>query len=152
MINWIICLRIYLLFTYHRTYHKPIPDWVFYKFLPQHFLNLRPLPQIHGSLRPTFGALRVIGVFGGQQLVSVHLGFSLIFIASYPSEWIIIIAPHPLWGTFNCYSANIYTLKWNLKKLIKVELNHELGSTWRSCRITRSDWRNRYVELLVAAN
>ena len=35
----------------------------------------------------------MIGVFGGQQLASVHLGFSFIFIASYPSGWIIIIAP-----------------------------------------------------------
>ena len=37
----------------------------------------------------------MVGVFGGQQLVSVHLGFSFIFIASYPSGWIIIIAPTP---------------------------------------------------------
>jgi hypothetical protein len=43
-----------------------------YRFLPQHFLNLRPLPQIQGSLRPVFGASRIIGVWGGQQLVLVH--------------------------------------------------------------------------------
>ena len=43
-------------------------------FFPQHFLNLRPLPQIQGSLRPIFGVSRVMGVFGGQQLVSLQQG------------------------------------------------------------------------------
>lgn len=43
-----------------------------YIFLPQHFLNLRPLPHMQGSLRPTFGAVRVTGFLGGQQLVSVQ--------------------------------------------------------------------------------
>ena len=43
-----------------------------YKFLPQHFLNLRPLPQMQGSLRPIFGESLRIGVLGGQQLVSLQ--------------------------------------------------------------------------------
>ena len=89
---------------FNDTYHQPLSlpcrfyppkRWFYghkiYKFLPQHFLNLRPLPQIQGSFRPIFGALRVTGVFGGQQLVLVHLGFSFISIASYPSGRIIII-------------------------------------------------------------
>ena len=47
---------------------------VIYAFLPQHFLYLRPLPQTHGSLRPTLGAVLVNGVCGGgQQLVLVQL-------------------------------------------------------------------------------
>jgi hypothetical protein len=29
---------------------------------PQHFLNFLPLPQGQGSLRPTFGAVRRIGI------------------------------------------------------------------------------------------
>ena len=45
-----------------------------YKFLPQHFLSLQPLPQIQGSFRPVFGASRVIGFLGGQQFVLVHPG------------------------------------------------------------------------------
>lgn len=45
-----------------------------YAFLPQHFLYLRPLPQMQGSLRPIFGVVLVIGVCGGgQQLVSLQL-------------------------------------------------------------------------------
>ena len=36
-------------------------------FLPQHFLNLRPLPQIQGSLRPIFGVSRIIGALEGVQ-------------------------------------------------------------------------------------
>jgi len=43
-----------------------------YMFFPQHFLNFRPLPQIQGSLRPIFGVSRIIGVLGGQQLVSLQ--------------------------------------------------------------------------------
>ena len=93
------------------------------------------MPQIHGSLRPTFGALRVIGVFGGQQLVSVHLGFSFVFIISYSSGWIIIIPEgHPI-AHVNIDSTCSHTLEWNLKKLIEAELNHELGSD-------RGDWRD----------
>jgi len=42
-------------------------------FFPQHFLNLRPLPQMQGSLRPIFGVSRIIDVLGGQQLVSLQL-------------------------------------------------------------------------------
>ena len=30
-------------------------------YLPQHFLNFRPLPQLQGSLRPILGALRTTG-------------------------------------------------------------------------------------------
>jgi len=45
-----------------------------YAFLPQHFLYLRPLPQMQGSLRPIFCVALVIGVCGGgQQLVSLQL-------------------------------------------------------------------------------
>jgi len=47
---------------------------IIYAVLPQHFLYLRPLPQIQGSLRPIFGVALVIGVCGGgQQLVSLQL-------------------------------------------------------------------------------
>jgi hypothetical protein len=35
---------------------------IIYAFLPQHFLYLRPLPQMQGSLRPIFGVALVIGV------------------------------------------------------------------------------------------
>ena len=39
----------------------------------------------------------MIGVFGGQQLVSVHLGFSFIFIPSYPiGGGTIIPEGHPI--------------------------------------------------------
>jgi hypothetical protein len=47
---------------------------LFYAFFPQHFLYLRPLPQIQGSLRPTFGVALTIGLLGGQQLVLLQLG------------------------------------------------------------------------------
>ena len=51
---------------------------IIYAFLPQHFLYLRPLPQIQGSLRPTFGAALVNGLCGGgQQLVLVQLDSSI---------------------------------------------------------------------------
>ena len=43
-----------------------------YKSLPQHLLYLCPLPQIQGSLRPTFGESLVIGGLGGQQVVSLQ--------------------------------------------------------------------------------
>ncbi|GAC21055.1 hypothetical protein GARC_4113 [Paraglaciecola arctica BSs20135] len=36
--------------------------------MPQHFLNLRPLPQGQGSLRPTLGSTRTTGFGGAQQL------------------------------------------------------------------------------------
>ncbi|MDF1833234.1 MAG: hypothetical protein P1U52_12855 [Porticoccaceae bacterium] len=51
-----------------------------YNYLPQHFLNLRPLPHGQGSLRPTFGSARVIGAAGGQQ-VSRWQQDSLLFVA-----------------------------------------------------------------------
>lgn len=48
-----------------------------YTFLPQHFLYLRPLPQIQGSFRPTFGVALITGdCGGGQQLVFVQVDFS----------------------------------------------------------------------------
>ena len=43
-----------------------------YEFFPQHLLNLRPLPQMHVSLLPIFSESRVIGVFEGQQVVSLQ--------------------------------------------------------------------------------
>lgn len=46
---------------------------MFYAFFPQHFLNLRPLPQIQGSFRPIFGVPRLTGPLGGQQLVLLQL-------------------------------------------------------------------------------
>jgi hypothetical protein len=46
---------------------------IVYAFFPQHFLYLRPLPQIQGSLRPTFGVALTIGLLGGQQLVLLQL-------------------------------------------------------------------------------
>jgi hypothetical protein len=46
---------------------------IIYAFLPQHFLYLRPFPQIQGSLRPTFGDSLFSGLCGaGQQLVLVQ--------------------------------------------------------------------------------
>lgn len=53
-----------------------------YMFFPQHFLNFRPLPQMQGSLRPTFGVSRIIGVEGGQQLVSLQQTPSSLIISS----------------------------------------------------------------------
>ena len=50
-------------------------------FFPQHFLNLRPLPQTQGSLRPIFGVSRIIGVLGGQHPVSVQQATSLLRIS-----------------------------------------------------------------------
>ena len=43
-----------------------------YVFFPQHFLNLRPFPQMQGSLRPIFGLSRVIGIFGWQHSLSLQ--------------------------------------------------------------------------------
>jgi hypothetical protein len=47
---------------------------ILYAFFPQHFLYLRPLPQIQGSFRPTFGVVLTIGLLGGQQLVLLQPG------------------------------------------------------------------------------
>ena len=33
-----------------------------YRFWPQHFLNLRPVPQGQESFRPIFGSIRVTGI------------------------------------------------------------------------------------------
>ena len=62
-----------------------------YMFFPQHFLNLRPLPQIQGSLRPIFGVSRVIGVEGAQQLVSLQQTPSVLSISSDDSSIFSII-------------------------------------------------------------
>lgn len=43
-------------------------------YVPQHFLNLRPLSQGQGSLRPTLGTSRINGVCGGQHVSSVQQG------------------------------------------------------------------------------
>ena len=51
-------------------------------FFPQHFLNLRPFPQMQGSLRPIFGVSRLIEVLGGQQLVSLQQAPSSLSISS----------------------------------------------------------------------
>jgi len=60
-------------------------------FFPQHFLNLRPLPQMQGSLRPIFGVSRIIEVEGGQQLVSLqHAPSSLSFSSGNSSIFSII--------------------------------------------------------------
>jgi len=37
-------------------------------YLPQHFLNLKPLPQAHGSFLPTFVFDLMYGLDGSQQL------------------------------------------------------------------------------------
>jgi hypothetical protein len=57
------------------TRNKPAPflPKVTYAFFPQHFLYLRPLPQMQGSLRPIFGIALTLGILGGQQLVSLQL-------------------------------------------------------------------------------
>ena len=62
-----------------------------YMFFPQHFLNLRPLPQIQGSLRPIFGVSRIIGVEGAQQLVSLQQTPSALSISSDDSSIFSII-------------------------------------------------------------
>jgi hypothetical protein len=62
-----------------------------YMFFPQHFLNLRPLPQMQGSLRPIFGVSRIIGVEGGQQLVSLQQTPSALSISSDDSSIFSII-------------------------------------------------------------
>jgi hypothetical protein len=43
-----------------------------YSDFPQHFLNLRPLPQGQGSLRPTLGSARVTGVVELQHVLSLQ--------------------------------------------------------------------------------
>ena len=60
-------------------------------FFPQHFLNLRPLPQMQGSLRPIFGVSRIIGVEGEQQLVSLQQTPSSLSISSDDSSIFLII-------------------------------------------------------------
>jgi hypothetical protein len=55
-------------------------------FFPQHFLNLRPLPQIQGSLRPIFGVSLIIGALGGQQFVSLQQGPSSLSVSSANSS------------------------------------------------------------------
>ena len=50
-------------------------------FFPQHFLNLRPLPQMQGSLRPIFGVSRTIEFFGLQQSVSLQQVLSSLSIS-----------------------------------------------------------------------
>ena len=62
-----------------------------YMFFPQHFLNLRPLPQMQGSLRPIFGVSLIIGVEGGQQLVSLQQTPSALSISSDDSSIFSII-------------------------------------------------------------
>jgi hypothetical protein len=62
-----------------------------YMFFPQHFLNLRPLPQMQGSLRPIFGVSRIIGVEGAQQLVSLQQTPSALSISSDDSSIFSII-------------------------------------------------------------
>ena len=62
-----------------------------YMFFPQHFLNLRPLPQMQGSLRPIFGVSRIIGVEGEQQLVSLQQTPSSLSISSVDSSIFSII-------------------------------------------------------------
>jgi hypothetical protein len=62
-----------------------------YIFFPQHFLNLRPLPQMQGSLRPIFGVSRIIGVEGAQQLVSLQQTPSALSISSDDSSIFSII-------------------------------------------------------------
>ena len=45
------------------------------EFLPQHFLNFLPLPQVQGSLRPVSDShVRQIGIAIGHELV--HSGLS----------------------------------------------------------------------------
>ena len=52
--------------------------------------------------------------------MSVHLGFSFIFIASYPSEWIIIIAPTSFEARLIVIvPTSTHTLKKNLKIIYK---------------------------------
>jgi hypothetical protein len=60
-------------------------------FFPQHFLNLRPLPQMQGSLRPIFGVSRIIGFKGGQQLMSLQQTPSSLSIWSDDSSIFSII-------------------------------------------------------------
>jgi hypothetical protein len=55
------------------TQNQKLFQMVVYVFLPQHFLYLRPFPQIQGSFRPTLGVALVNGLCeGGQQLVLVQ--------------------------------------------------------------------------------
>jgi len=57
-----------------------------YMFFPQHFLNLRPLPQMQGSLRPIFGVSRIFGALGGQQLISLQQESPSISVSSANSS------------------------------------------------------------------
>ena len=46
-------------------------------YLPQHFLNLCPLPQGHGLFLPTFGFIRTYVADVSQQLESLQQEVSL---------------------------------------------------------------------------
>ena len=48
-------------------------------YLPQHFLNLCPLPQGHGLFLPTFGFIRTCGTDVSQQLELLQQECSLLF-------------------------------------------------------------------------
>jgi hypothetical protein len=79
-------------------------------FFPQHFLNFRPLPQIQGSLRPIFGVSRIIGVLGGQQLVSLQQDPSSLSISS--DNWSIFSIINIAFRYFylNLIKCNIYEI------------------------------------------
>ena len=56
-------------------------------YLPQHFLNLFPLPQGHGLFLPTFGFVRTYVTDASQQLESLQQEVSL-FILLSDISWI----------------------------------------------------------------
>jgi len=81
-----------------------------YVFFPQHFLNLRPLPQMQGSLRPTFGVSRIFGVLGGQQLVSLQQTPSSLIISSGNSSIFSIILITYRYFYLNLIKCNLYEI------------------------------------------
>lgn len=90
-------------FFYDQTIKLFINKYFTYIFFPQHFLNLRPFPQMQGSLRPIFGVSRIIGDLGGQQLVSLQqTGSSLSISTDNSSDFSVIfynyLADHTQWN------------------------------------------------------
>ena len=70
----LLAVPLEILVMFIDTQKQKFFQMIVYAFLPQHFLYLRPFPQIQGSFRPILGVALVNGLCGGgQQLVLVQL-------------------------------------------------------------------------------
>jgi hypothetical protein len=61
-------------------------------YLPQQCLYFLPLPQGHGSLRPTFGPLRT-----GLALACASTAWTASLTISLPAAVAVVAPPPPLW-------------------------------------------------------